>query len=138
MFHLGEYMFSGKHMGEYSDCNGKVNEEVEKLHLRIYCEALEAGDWPSVEVMAPLVGNKVSYSQFRSLVRKARRGSAMNEEIALSEETLKLVESRSREGCASCGLILVDFKKNGKLTDMGNYPIEAKVCHISAEKEGKV
>jgi hypothetical protein len=70
------------------------------------------------------------------------------DEITLSDETRKLLESRSTRmekgeqvGCFLCRFILEDMQANGKLTaypkdaeGKGAFPVEAKVRHITLEK----
>lgn len=121
--------------------------DEEKLHQwesNVYRLCLLHGEWDSVDFLYPRVGNTVSALEMQIMTKEARkiqaakRGGPM-EEIVLSNETLAMVERRSSQGCVCCGYILSDFKVNGKLTDYpGNYPVEAKVEHVSEEKEGRV
>jgi hypothetical protein len=106
---------------------------------RIYRKLLLFGEWHNVDAFYLRVGDSVPAVEMAILVREVRKKGGRMDEIVLSEETQALCERRSNEGCASCIYIASDFKKNGKLTDYpGNYPVEAKLEHIRAEKEGGV
>jgi hypothetical protein len=121
-----------------------AEEELYQWEARIYRLTLLAGQWWDTDAFYPRVGETVDAVQMLILTREARkvqtkeRGGPM-EEIVLSEESKLLLERRGDEGCVCCVYITSDFKKNGKLTDYpGNYPVEAKIEHVSAEKEGRV
>lgn len=119
-------------------------DDLRQWEASVYRLLLLYGEWWNVDAFYPRVGDTVGAVEMRILTREVRRNEEKKrggpmEEIVLSEETLSLVERRSSQGCASCGYILADFKTNGKLTDYpGNYPVEAKIEHVSEEKEGRV
>lgn len=112
--------------------------------IEVYRLSLLWGEWWNVDPFYPRVGDTVSAVEMQIITRDARkkdakaRGGPM-EEIVLSEESKALIERRAGEGCVCCIYIASDFKKNGKLTDYpGNYPVEAKIEHVSSEKAGGV
>lgn len=115
----------------------KQKFDLERWELDVYRKALMMGHWDDVAVLYSRIGGMVPRPLFMALLKDPRKGGKM-EEIVLSEETLALVEKRSKEGCVSCGYILIDFKTNNRLTDRDNFPVEAKVSHVSAEKKGQV
>lgn len=114
-------------------------EELRQWEERVYRKCLLFGHWSDVDTLYPRAGESVEAAEMAILVRDVRKKGARMEEIVLSDETQALVEKRAEAGCASCIYIASDFRKNGKLTDYpGNYPVEAKIGHVQAEKEGTV
>jgi hypothetical protein len=119
-------------------------EWIQEFDKYVYRLTLLHGEWHNVDAYYPRVGDSIPAEQMVNLIREVRkneqkkRGGPM-EEIVLSEESRLLLERRMGEGCVCCGYILMDSKKNVKLTDYpGNYPVEAKIEHVSAEKSGQV
>lgn len=110
----------------------------------LYRKLLLFGEWWNVDPYYPRVGETVSAVEMAILTREVRKKQAKErggpmDEITLSDETKALLERRSNEGCPCCIYILSDFKKHGKLTDYpGNYPVEAKIEHVSSERDGTV
>lgn len=119
-------------------------EELYQWEAGVYRLTLLYGQWWDTDAFYPRVGETVSAEQMLILTREARKKQAKErggpmEEIVLSDESRLLLEKRGAEGCVCCVYITSDFKKNGKLTDYpGNYPIEAKIEHVEAEREGRV
>ena len=105
----------------------------------VYRQCLLFGSWHDVDALYPKNGSTITPEVMRILVYEARKKGGVMDEITLTEETKQLLERRGAAGCVCCVYITSDFKKNGKLTDYpGNYPVEAKIEHVSAEKEGRV
>jgi len=116
----------------------KISKWLQQWELYVLRKAVMFGHWDDVAVLYPRVGSLIPKPLFRVLVASQRKENVV-ENITLSEETVALVQRREREGCTSCGYISGDFKINGKLTDYpGNFPVEAKVSHLEAEKKGEV
>lgn len=105
----------------------------------LYKKCLIAGHWHDVDALFPRAGRSVPAGVFTMLVKSGRKKERMEtNDVELSEETKALLAERSKKGCVSCQYILDDWKRNNKLTDYGNYPAEAKISHIEAEKAGQV
>lgn len=122
---------------------GKRREEpafdLEAWEFDIYKKCLIAGHWQDVDSLFPRAGRSLPSPVFRVLVMAGRKKEPMDtNDVELSVETKALLERRSKVGCVSCQYILDDWAKNNKLTDYGNYPPEAKINHIEAEKAGQV
>ena len=105
----------------------------------LYRQCLLYGSWHDVDALYVKNGHTITPEVMRILTYEARKKGGVMDEIVLSPETQELLERRGSAGCPCCVYIASDFKKHGKLTDYpGNYPVEAKVEHVSAEKEGRV
>lgn len=113
--------------------------DLEAWELNVYRLCLVAGHWHDAAFFFPRVGQLVPESVFRVLVCAGRRKEPMAiDDVELSPETKALLEERAKAGCVSCRYIVDDWAKNNKLTDYGNFPGEAKLAHIEAEKAGQV
>ena len=122
---------------------GRKKEEppfdVEAWEFDIYKKCLIAGHWQDVDSLFPGAGRRLPAGVFRVLVMAGRKKEPMEtNDVELSEQTKTLLIHRADAGCVSCRYILDDWAKNNKLTDYGNYPPEAKINHIEAEKLGQV
>jgi hypothetical protein len=105
----------------------------------IYKKCLIVGHWQDVDSLFPTVGRLMKTEVFSVLVKAGRKKEPMEtNDVELSEETKALLTERSKVGCVSCQYILDDWKGNNRLTDYGNFPAEAKILHIEAEKAGQV
>lgn len=114
-------------------------EFIREFDTKVYRECLLHGAWSDVADLYPSVGDTIVPVVMRILVNEVRRKGGPMEEIVLSEETKAVLDKRAADGCVSCAYITSDFQKNGKLTDYpGNYPVEAKIAHVNAEREGWV
>jgi hypothetical protein len=120
----------------------KKEEEVfdlEAWEVDVYKKCLIVGHWQDVDSLFPRAGRSLPAAVFAVLVKAGRKKEPMQtDDVELSEETKALLVERSKVGCVSCQYILDDWKANNKLTDYGNYPPEAKISHIEAEKAGQV
>lgn len=113
--------------------------DIEAYDLSLYHLCLSAGDWYNASFFFGRVAHLVKSEVFRVLILGGRRKSPMEtNDVELSEETKALLAERSKAGCVSCGYILDDWKKNNRLTDYGNFPAEAKINHVEAEKKGEI
>lgn len=98
-----------------------------------------AGHWHDAAFFFPRVGHLVPESVVRFLCIAGRKKEPVaTDEVELSEKTKALLTARANAGCVSCRYIIDDWAKNNKLTDYGNFPAEAKIAHIEAEKAGEV
>jgi hypothetical protein len=112
---------------------------LEAWETDLYRKCLMAGHWQDVDALFPGAGRSVPAAVYGVLVKAGRKKEPMDvNDVELSEETKALLERRTKAGCVSCQYILDDWAKNNKLTDYGNYPPEAKINHIEAEKAGEV
>jgi hypothetical protein len=113
--------------------------DLEAWELNIYRLTITVGQWHDTDAFFPRVGHLVPAEVFRVLVKMGRRKNPMEtNDVELSEQTKTLLIRRADAGCVSCRYILDDWATNNKLTDYGNYPAEAKINHIEAEKAGQV
>lgn len=113
--------------------------DLEAWEFDLYKKCLIAGHWHDVDALFPGAGRMLPEPVFRVLVMAGRKKEKMDtNDVELSEATKTLLIQRADAGCVSCRYILDDWHKNNKLTDYGNYPAEAKINHIEAEKAGEV
>lgn len=113
--------------------------DLTEWELDIYRKTLMVGHWHDAAFLFPRVGLLVPVELFKVLVKAGRKKEPMTiEDVELSEETKALLTERAKAGCVCCRYIVDDWAKNNKLTDYGNFPGEAKLAHIEAEKAGQV
>jgi|SRR6185369_9674742 len=112
---------------------------LEEWSLDVYRKCLMVGHWHDAEFLFPSVGHLVPEALFRVLVKAGRKKEpVVMDDVELSEATQNILQARAHSGCVSCQYIIDDWKAHNKLTDYGNFPAEAKVAHIEAEKAGQV
>lgn len=113
--------------------------DIDEYDTNLYRLCLMDGDWYNAQAFFPRAVDRVPAEAFRVLVRTGRKKRGpMDTNVELSKETRAQLEERAAAGCVSCRYILDDWKANNKLTDYGNFPAEAKINHIEAEKAGQV
>lgn len=107
--------------------------------LDLYRLLIANGEWHNLDFLFPRASPLVPLPLFNVLVKAGRKKEPMAiDDVELSEETKTLLEQRAGAGCVCCRYIMDDWKTNNKLTDYGNFPAEAKIAHIEAEKAGQV
>lgn len=112
---------------------------LEEWELDMYRQTLAAGQWHDTAFLFPRVGHLVPAPVVAMLCKSGRKKEPMDiNDVELTEETKELLTTRAKAGCVSCGYIMDDWKAHNKLTDYGNFPAEAKIEHIGAEKRGEV
>jgi len=117
----------------------EVAPGLQLWELDLYRKLIMFGEWHNLDFLFPRAGPLVPTPLFNVLVKAGRKKEPMSiDDVELSEETKALLEQRAKAGCVCCQYILDDWKANNKLTDYGNFPGEAKLNHIQAEKDCQV
>lgn len=117
----------------------EVAPGLQRWEFDLYRTLMMHGEWHNLDFLFPRAGPLVPTAVFNVLVKAGRKKEPMAiDDVELSEETKALLEQRAKAGCVCCQYVLDDWKANNKLTDYGNFPGEAKLAHIEAEKAGQV